>query len=121
MVKMGKIYTNLCLSRQTAYWAMHFLDQKDQADEEIILAKLIGAEFAFESTKEAMDIFAARGTSRSMMIERFLRDALMVFPPAGTSDVNRKRLAEIAFDKYVYTSGGSQVPKKPKKEVVQYA
>lgn len=103
-VRIGKIYANLCLSRNAIYWAMHLLDHLGEADKEIILAKLIGSELAFESAKGAMDIYAARGTSRSMMVERFLRDTLMVFPPAGTSDINQRRLAEIALGQYVYTS-----------------
>ena len=102
--KLGDIYANLAMARQAAYWAMHLLDTRGQADEEIILAKLMGTEWAFESAKKAIDIFAARGTSRAMRVERFLRDVLMVFPPAGTSDVHRKRLAEIALDRYVASS-----------------
>lgn len=65
-VKMANIYKNLSLSRQSAYWAMHLLDKVGHADEEIIMAKLIGTEYAFDSAKLAMDIFAARGTSRAM-------------------------------------------------------
>lgn len=103
-MKMANIYTNLSLSRQTAYWAMHLLDELGHADEEIIMAKLTGTEAAFDSAKLAMDIFAARGTNWTMRIERFLRDVLMVFPPAGTSDVHRKRLAEIALGNYVPTA-----------------
>lgn len=102
--KFGDIYANLTMARQAAYWAMHLLDTRGEADEEIILAKLMGTEWAFESAKKAMDIFAARGTSRAMLVERFMRDVLMVFPPAGTSDVHRKRMAEIALGRYVHSS-----------------
>ena len=102
-VKLGSIYRNVTLARQAAYWAMHQLDACGVADESIILAKLAGTEWAFESAKLAMDIFAARGTSRSKGVERFVRDLLMVFPPAGTSDIHMKRLAEIALGDYVPT------------------
>ena len=110
---LGEIYTNLSMARQAAYWAMHVLDLQGNADEEIILAKLVGTEWAFESAKKAMDIFAARGTSRAMRVERFLRDVLMVFPPAGTSDVHRKRMAEIALGRYVHSS--SEPPAAPRR------
>lgn len=100
-LKIGDIYARLKVARQSAYWAMHLMDKKGEADEEIILAKLIGAESAFTSAKAAMDLYAARGTSRGIPAERHLRDLLMVFPPAGTSDVHRKRLSEIAIGTYV--------------------
>ncbi len=100
-LKIGDIYSRLKLAQQSAYWAMYLLDHQNQADEEIILAKLTGVENAFTSAKAAMDLYAARGTSREMRVERFLRDLLMVFPPAGTSDVHRKRLSEIAMGRYV--------------------
>ena len=100
-VKLGKIYQNISIARQSAYASMRLLDRNGYADEAIILAKLVGTEYAFESAKLAMDIFAARGTSRSMHIERYLRDLMMVFPPAGTSDVHQKRLAEIALGEYI--------------------
>ena len=100
-LKLGAVYKNVSLARQTAYLAMNELDRTGSADESIILAKLVGTELAFESAKITMDIFAARGTSRSIPIERYLRDLLMVFPPAGTSDIHQKRLAEIALGNYV--------------------
>ncbi len=99
-LKIGDIYTHLATARQAAYWAVYLLDKRGHADEEIILAKLIGTEAAFNSAKAAMDLFAARGTSRDAKVERYLRDLLMVFPPAGTSDVHRKRLAEVAMGEY---------------------
>lgn len=104
---IGKIYTNLSLARLAAYRAMAVLDRNRDADEEIILAKNVSTELALESAKAAMDIFGARGTSRAMRIERFLCDILMVFPPAGTSDIHRKRIAEIALGRYVHSSVGS--------------
>lgn len=106
-VGIGKIYTNLTMARLAAYRAMHLLDRDVPADEEIIVAKLMGTEWAFESAKIAMDILAARGTSRTVRVERFLRDILMVFPPAGTSDIHRKRISEIALGHYVHSSPAS--------------
>ncbi|CAB5670949.1 Acyl-CoA dehydrogenase, short-chain specific [Delftia tsuruhatensis] len=99
-LKIASIYKNLHLARQSAYCAMKLLDANASADESIILAKLVGTELAFESAKAALDIFAARGGSRSIPIERYMRDLLMLFPPAGTSDVQLKRLAEIALKEY---------------------
>lgn len=103
-LKIGDIFRRVSIARQALYWAMHTLEQDGSADREIVLAKLVGTEDAFLSAKSALDLFAARGTSRDVPVERFMRDILMVFPPAGTSDVHRKRLAEMALGCYVPSS-----------------
>ncbi|MHC5308021.1 acyl-CoA dehydrogenase family protein [Bartonella sp. LJL80] len=103
-LKIGEIYTNYRTAKLHAYNAMQKLDSDGHADSEIMLAKLIGTELAFKSAKYAMDVFGARGTSRNAKIERLLRDSLMLFPPAATSDIHRKRLAEIALGEYVPTA-----------------
>jgi Acyl-CoA dehydrogenase, C-terminal domain len=48
----------------------------------------------------ALEIFAGRGCQQEYNIERYLRDVIHTFPAAGTSDVQRIRLAEVALGEY---------------------
>jgi acyl-CoA dehydrogenase len=50
-----------------------------------------------DSARESMEIHAAIGLTTERPIERFLRDAYHIYAPAGTSDVQRLRLAEAAM------------------------
>ena len=60
-------------------------------------AKLLNTEAAFSAVKSALDIFAGRGCQKVYHLERYLRDVIHTFPAAGTSDIQRLRLAQIAF------------------------
>jgi acyl-CoA dehydrogenase len=57
-------------------------------------------QFALTSARAALEIFAGRGCQRDHHIERYLRDVIHTFPAAGTSDVQRLRLAEVALGQY---------------------
>jgi acyl-CoA dehydrogenase len=46
------------------------------------------------------EIFAGRGCQTDHHVERYLRDVIHTFPAAGTSDVQRLRLAEVALGAY---------------------
>jgi hypothetical protein len=59
-------------------------------------AKLINTEYAIDSARAAMEIFAARGLHVGHSVERYLRDAYHIYAPAGTSDIQRLRLFEYA-------------------------
>ncbi len=95
--KIGQIQSRLMTARITAYHAVHLLDQGMPCDAELMNAKLVNVESALDSAREAMEIHAAAGLSTERPIERYLRDAFHIFAPAGTSDVQRIRLAEEAL------------------------
>jgi alkylation response protein AidB-like acyl-CoA dehydrogenase len=76
---------------------VHLLDQGQPCDIELMNAKLVNVESAMDSAREAMEIHAAIGLTTERPIERYLRDAYHIFAPAGTSDVQRLRLAEAAM------------------------
>jgi alkylation response protein AidB-like acyl-CoA dehydrogenase len=95
--KVGEMTSRLATARLAAYHAVHLLDQGKACDMELINAKLINTELALTSARVAMEIFAARGVQREFHVERYLRDVLHTFPAAGTSDVQRLRLSEVAF------------------------
>jgi acyl-CoA dehydrogenase len=95
--KLGEMQSRLMTARLAAYHAAYLLDQGLPCDAELVNAKLINVEYALDSARAAMEIHAGCGLFTSRPIERFLRDAHHIFAPAGTSDIQRLRLAETAL------------------------
>ncbi|MFJ8587311.1 acyl-CoA dehydrogenase family protein [Streptomyces sp. NPDC093595] len=96
-LKLGQIQSRLMTARLAAYHAVHLLDQGIPCDAELMNAKLVNVESALDSARNAMEIHAAAGLFTDRPIERFLRDAHHMFAPAGTSDIQLLRLAEVAL------------------------
>jgi alkylation response protein AidB-like acyl-CoA dehydrogenase len=94
--KIGDMQSRLMTARLALYHATYLLDRGLPCDPFLMNAKLINTEYAIDSARTAMEIFAARGLRVSHRIERYLRDAHHTYAPAGTSDIQRKRLAEHA-------------------------
>ncbi|HEY7495763.1 MAG TPA: acyl-CoA dehydrogenase family protein [Candidatus Tectomicrobia bacterium] len=99
-LKLGEMQSRLMTARIAAYHAVHLLDRGIPCDAELINAKLINTEYALDSARNAMEIFAARGLQKWYNIERYLRDATHIYPPAGTSDIQRLRLGQVAAGSY---------------------
>jgi alkylation response protein AidB-like acyl-CoA dehydrogenase len=99
-LKLGDMQSRLMTAKLAAYHASHLLDHGKSCDAELMNAKLINTEYALDSARNAMEIFAARGTQGEYGIERYLRDASCLRPPAGTSDVQRLRLGQFASGAY---------------------
>ncbi len=98
--KLGQMQSQLMTARLAAYHAAHLLDQGLPCDADLISAKLLNVESSLDSARTAMEVHAAHGLYPSSHIERFLRDANHIYAPAGTSDVQRIRLAEVALGTY---------------------
>ncbi|ATW52989.1 acyl-CoA dehydrogenase family protein [Streptomyces peucetius] len=96
-LKLGTMQSRLMTSRLAAYHAVHLLDEGMPCDAELMNAKLVNVEAAIDSARNAMEIHAAAGLFTDRPIERYLRDAHHMFAPAGTSDVQLLRLAEVAL------------------------
>lgn len=99
-VKLGEMHSRLMTARLLAYDAVQKLDDGQACDAELMNAKLVNTESALTSARAALEIFAGRGVQQEHNIERYLRDVLHTFPAAGTSDVQRLRLAEMALGEY---------------------
>ncbi|WP_433229988.1 acyl-CoA dehydrogenase family protein [Micromonospora sp. CA-248260] len=96
--RIGAIQSRLMTARLAAYHAVHLLDSGQPCDAELINAKLINAEHAIDSARDAMEIHAAHGLHPTQSpIERYFRDTLHIAAPAGTSDIQLLRLAEHAL------------------------
>ncbi|MEO3976863.1 acyl-CoA dehydrogenase family protein [Streptomyces sp. CAU 1734] len=95
--RIGRITSRLMTARLAAYHAVHLLDRGLACDAELMNAKLVGVDSAVDSAREALEIQAAAGLFTSREVGRYLRDALHLFAPAGTSDVQRLRLAQMSM------------------------
>jgi alkylation response protein AidB-like acyl-CoA dehydrogenase len=98
--KLGEMNSRLMTARLAAYHAVHTLDRRHECDAELMNAKLLNTESALSSARAALEIFAGRGCQTDHNIERYLRDVIHTFPAAGTSDIQRLRLAEVALGTY---------------------
>ncbi|QNP66485.1 acyl-CoA dehydrogenase family protein [Streptomyces genisteinicus] len=98
-LKLGAMQSRLMTSRLAAYHAVHLLDEGLPCDAELMNAKLVNVESAIDSARCAMEIHAAAGLFTDRPVERYLRDALHMVAPAGTSDIQLLRLAEVALGK----------------------
>jgi acyl-CoA dehydrogenase len=98
--KLGQLQSQLMTARLTAYHAAHLLDAGVPCDADLISAKLTNVESSLDAARTAMEVHAAYGLFPGRHIERFLRDANHIYAPAGTSDVQRLRLAEVALGTY---------------------
>jgi alkylation response protein AidB-like acyl-CoA dehydrogenase len=96
-LKIGQIQSRVMTARLAAYHAAHLLDTGEACDAELMNAKLMNVELTLDSARAAMEIHAAAGLMTDAPIGRYLRDAHHIFAPAGTSDIQLLRLAEVAL------------------------
>ncbi|GAB2778131.1 acyl-CoA dehydrogenase family protein [Streptomyces daliensis] len=93
-LQLGQMTSRLMTAQLTAYHAVHLLDGGQPCDEWLINSKLVNTEYARASAHDAMNIHGAAALGTDLPIERYRRDAEHIFAPAGTSDIQRLRLAE---------------------------
>jgi alkylation response protein AidB-like acyl-CoA dehydrogenase len=95
--KLGQMQSRLMTARLAVYHAADLMDRRLPCDAELMNAKFINVEFALDSARAAMEVHAACGLFTDRPIERYLRDAHHIYAPAGTSDIQLLRLAEVAL------------------------
>lgn len=98
--RIGQMQANLMTAQTVAYHAVHLLDQGVPCDAELINAKLWNHELAVQTAQLAMEVHGAHGLLPYRVVERLHRDAQHIYAPAGTSDVQRLRLCEVATGTY---------------------
>ncbi len=95
--KLGEMQSRLMTARLSAYHAAHLLDQGLPCDAELMNAKLVNVEYAIDSARTALDVHGAIGLDGARSVQRYLRDAHHIIAPAGTPEIQRLRLAELAL------------------------
>ncbi|MDP5315333.1 acyl-CoA dehydrogenase family protein [Streptomyces poriferorum] len=96
--RVGDMEARLRAARVLAYQSVHLLDQGLSCDAELINAKYLGHQWAMTSAQDAMELHGAHALDREYVLQRLWRDIQHTYPPAGTGEVQRIRLADAAFD-----------------------
>ncbi|MEV5998866.1 acyl-CoA dehydrogenase family protein [Streptomyces chartreusis] len=95
--RLGQMVSNLMTAQTVLYLAADMQDRGVPCDGQLMNAKLVNYELGTASAKLGMEVHAACGLFTDRPIERCFRDAHAIFAPAGTSDVQRLRLARFAL------------------------
>ncbi|MEV5933264.1 acyl-CoA dehydrogenase family protein [Streptomyces sp. NPDC052079] len=96
--RIGGMEARLRAGRILTYQAVHLLDQGLPCDADLINAKYLGHQWATQSAQDAMELHGAHALDRDYVLQRLWRDVQHTYPPAGTGEVQRIRLADAAFD-----------------------
>ncbi|MGP3756987.1 acyl-CoA dehydrogenase family protein [Streptomyces sp. IBSNAI001] len=96
--RIGDMEARLRASRILAYQSVHLLDQGLPCDPDLINSKYLGHQWARKSAQDAMELHGAQALDRDYVLQRLWRDIQHTYPPAGTGEVQRIRLADAAFD-----------------------
>ncbi|MEU8954861.1 acyl-CoA dehydrogenase family protein [Streptomyces sp. NPDC048518] len=96
--RVGDMEARLRAARILVYQAVHLLDEGVPCDAELINSKYLGHQWAVQTTQDAMELHGAHALDRDYRLQRLWRDIQHTYPPAGTGEVQRIRLAEAAFD-----------------------
>jgi alkylation response protein AidB-like acyl-CoA dehydrogenase len=85
--KLAEIKIDLEAGRLLGYWAASIQDQGQRSSNEFAIAKYFTTEAAQKAAKMAVDIHGGYGCMEEYAVSRFLRDAFVLGPSAGTSDI----------------------------------
>ncbi|MFF3976622.1 acyl-CoA dehydrogenase family protein [Streptomyces sp. NPDC001828] len=95
--RVGGMESRLRAARILAYQAVHLLDEGVSCDAELINSKYLGHRWAMQTTQDAMELHGAHALDGNYLLQRLWRDIQHTYPPAGTGEVQRIRLADAAF------------------------
>ncbi|MDN3249541.1 MULTISPECIES: acyl-CoA dehydrogenase family protein [unclassified Streptomyces] len=95
--RVGGMEARLRAARILAYQAVHLLDQGLPCDADLINSKYLGHQWAVQSAQDAMELHGANALDGDYIVQRLWRDIQHTYPPAGTGEVQRIRLADAAF------------------------
>ncbi|MFG3134412.1 acyl-CoA dehydrogenase family protein [Streptomyces tendae] len=96
--RVGDTEARLRAARVLAYQAVHLLDEGLSCDGDLMTSKYLGHQWAMQSAQDAMELHGARALDGDYILQRLWRDIQHTYPPAGTGEVQRIRLADTAFD-----------------------
>lgn len=91
--KLAQMSCDLEAARLLTYRACWLKDQGKRCDVEMAQAKLFATEAAIRGAKEAVDVFGGYGCMMEYPVQRYYRDAILLGPSAGTSDIMRVVIA----------------------------
>ncbi|MEU9190121.1 acyl-CoA dehydrogenase family protein [Streptomyces sp. NPDC048484] len=108
--RLGSMSARLIMARILTYHAVDMLDRGLSCDDELIAAKGLGHDLAFETGTDAMELHAANGLDGDYAIQRVWRDMQSTYAPAGTGEVQRLRLAGSLLQEETGESESARIP-----------
>ncbi|MFE6946007.1 acyl-CoA dehydrogenase family protein [Streptomyces chartreusis] len=106
--RLGRMSARLIMARILTYHAVDMLDHGLPCDDELIAAKTLGHELAAETGNDAMELHAANGLASDYPMQRIWRDMQTTYAPAGTGEVQRRRLAQSRLEEETGTGTRTQ-------------
>jgi alkylation response protein AidB-like acyl-CoA dehydrogenase len=91
--KLAEMKIDLEAGRLLGYWATAIQDRGQRSSNEFAIAKYFTTEAAQKAAKMAVDIHGGYGCMEGYAVSRFLRDAFVLGPSAGTSDIMKVIIA----------------------------
>jgi alkylation response protein AidB-like acyl-CoA dehydrogenase len=91
--KLAEMKIDLEAGRLLAYRAVAMQDRGERASNEFAVAKYFTTEAAQKAAKIAVDIHGGYGCMEEYAVTRYLRDAFVLGPSAGTSDIMKVIIA----------------------------
>ncbi|QHC18994.1 acyl-CoA dehydrogenase [Streptomyces sp. GF20] len=95
--RVGDMEARLRAGRVLAYQAVHLLDQGVPCDTDLITAKYLNHQWAQQSASDAMQLHGAHALHQDYVLQRLWRDVQHTYAPAGTGEIQRRRIADAAF------------------------
>lgn len=95
--KLADMYMDMEVSRLLAYRAAELKDRGQRCDVEMAMAKYYSVEAAIRAAKNAVDIHGGYGCLRDYPVQRYYRDAALLGPSGGTSDIMKVIMARAAL------------------------
>ncbi len=94
--KLADLVTDRDAATLLSYRACWLKDQGKRCDVEMATAKYFASEAAIRAAKLAAEVLGGYGYMEEFATQRYLRDAQLMIPSAGTSDVMRMVIARAA-------------------------
>ncbi|MFD5858729.1 acyl-CoA dehydrogenase family protein [Streptomyces chartreusis] len=96
--RVGGMEARFRAARILAYQAVHLLDRGLPCDAELINSTYVNHRWATRTAQDAMELHGANALDSDYPIQHLWRDIKHTYPPAGTGEVQRIRLADAAID-----------------------
>ena len=96
-MKLAEMKIDLEAGRLLAYRAAAMQDRGEMSSNEFAVAKYFTTEAAQKAAKMAVDIHGGYGCMEEYAVTRYLRDAFILGPSAGTSDIMKVIIARWAL------------------------
>jgi len=94
---LADIYMDYEISRLLTYYAAWLRDKGERCDAENAMAKFWATEAAVRCAHKTLAIFGAYGCMKELVPQRLLRDACLLIPGAGTSEIMKIIIARQAL------------------------